>query len=140
MRKIITIIVIGFLIIFGSFFLFRFLLRENKFKNFKIINYQLQNKDYKLLEADTPQKWERGLMYFRKLDGVDGMIFIFPDKESRTFWNKNTFMDLELLWLDDDKVVGKSSLLSIEKSKEVVTVSSPKEVNKVIEIPMKDRR
>lgn len=107
---------------------------QNNYQDFQTISYKLQAKSYKLLLADTPEKWEKGLMFFRKLEGVDGMIFLFPDKQPRIFWNKNTLMDLDLLWIDDNKVVGKSFLPSIEKSKEVVTVSSPKPVNKVIEL------
>ena len=107
---------------------------QNQYKDFRTINYQLSTTNYKLLVADTPEKWERGLMFFRKLKGVDGMIFLFPDKQPRTFWNKNTFIDLELSWINDDKIVGKSFLPSIEKSKEIVTVNSPSAVNKVIEL------
>ena len=62
------------------------------------------------------------------------MIFIFPDKEFRNFWNQNTYLDLDVYWLDDDKVTGKDYLPSILKSKETITISSPKEVNKVVEI------
>lgn len=98
------------------------------------INYKLQNKTYKLLIADTPEEWEKGLMFVKKKEGLDGMVFIFPEKDSRNFWNKNTLVDLDVYWLNDDKLVGKSSLPSIEKSKDIVTVRSPGAVNKVIEI------
>lgn len=108
---------------------------RSQYKDFSVINYQLQSTNYRLLVADTAEKWENGLMFFRKLEGVEGMIFLFPDKQPRIFWNKNTLMDLDLLWIDDDKVVGKSFLPSIEKSKDIVTVNSPKPVNIVIEIP-----
>ncbi len=115
----------------------------SQYKDFKIINYQLQSKNpstslrtsYKLLVADTPDKWEKGLMFFRKLDGVDGMIFLFPDKQYREFWNKNTLMNLNLIWIDGNQIVGTSDLPSIEKSKDIVVVSSPRPVDKVIEIP-----
>ena len=140
MKKIILVFVFGTLILTGIIFLNKNRLDQNRYKEFARINYKLENKNLKLLVADTPEKWQRGLMYFRKLEGVDGMIFIFPEKELRTFWNKNTFMNLDLYWLDDDRIVGKSFLPSIEKSKEIITVSSPKEVNKVIELPVKDKR
>ena len=140
MKKIILVLVFGTFILTGIIFLNKNRLDQNRYKEFARINYKLENKNLKLLVADTPEKWQRGLMYFRKLEGVDGMIFIFPEKELRTFWNKNTFMNLDLYWLDDDRIVGKSFLPSIEKSKEIITVSSPKEVNKVIELPVKDKR
>ncbi len=100
-------------------------------------NYQIENRNYCLLTATNQQEWEKGLMFVKKLDNADGMIFIFPDKQSRSFWNKNTLADLDLYWLVDDKVVGKSFLPSIEKSKEVVVVNSPKPVDKVVELVVK---
>lgn len=97
------------------------------------IPYTLQGKKYILLTAKTRQEWEKGLMYVRKLENADGMIFIFPDKEIRSFWNKNTYLNLDLYWIDDDKVIGKSLLPSVEKTG-IITVSSSSPINKVIEI------
>lgn len=73
-------------------------------------------------------------MSVRKLDNADGMIFIFPDKQTRIFWNKNTHLDLDVYWIEDNEIVGKDYLPSIDKSKEVVVVQSKVEVNKVVEI------
>ena len=73
-------------------------------------------------------------MFYRKPVDFDGMIFIFPDKEMRSFWNKNTYLDLDVYWLDNDEVVGKNYLPSIEKSKEVIAVESKVKINKVIEL------
>src|SRR3989344_2975480 len=133
MKKIlflVFVIIIGFFAFVGNIQVKKQKDLQNKYKNFSIINYKLEGKAYELLLADTPEKWERGLMNFRSLEGVDGMIFIFPDKEIRSFWNKNTLMDLELLWIDGDKVIGKGKLPSIEKSKEIVTVNSPAPADK----------
>jgi uncharacterized membrane protein (UPF0127 family) len=107
------------------------------FSNYQTTNYLLLATNYLLLVADSPEKWEKGLMFVKNkqdIGGADGMIFLFPDKKPRTFWNKNTLVDLNLYWLEDDNLVGKSLLPSIEKTREVVTVSSPKAVNKVIEL------
>lgn len=101
----------------------------------KTILYNLQGKQYRLLIADTPGKWEKGLMNVRQLENSDGMIFIFPEKQYQNFWNKNTFMDLDVYWIENKQVVGKSFLPSIERSKQRITVSSPKMVNIVIELP-----
>jgi hypothetical protein len=87
-----------------------------------------------LREAKTPEEWQKGLMFVKKSVDYDGMIFIFPDKQIRSFWNKNTFVDLEVYWLDDDKVIGKDRLESIEKTKKLKVIQSPGSVSKVIEI------
>lgn len=102
-----------------------------------LFKYTIDNKTYKLLTARNQTEWEKGLMFYKskkELKGADGMIFIFPDKQPRTFWNKNTYLDLDVYWIDDDKVVGKDFLPSILKTKEPYTISSKSEVNKVIEI------
>lgn len=45
-----------------------------------------------------------------------------------------SYSNLDIYWLDDEKIVGKDFLPSIEKSKKVITKTSPAPVNKVIEI------
>ncbi len=126
-------LIIGVLI----FLLILILIYLIKQQNNSTINFNIQGRNYRLLKAKTQNEWEKGLMFVKKLDNADGMIFIFPDKQSRSFWNKNTLADLDLYWLVDDKVVGKSFLPSIEKSKEVVVVNSPKPVDKVVELVVK---
>ena len=124
----IFLLAVSFLLLF-LFFYFK--------KSQKLIYYSLEGKTYKLLPAKTPLEHQKGLMFYRskkELKGADGMIFIFSNKNYRTFWNKNTFLDLDVYWFDGDKIVGKDFLPSIEKTKEVFTVSSPKPVDKVVEI------
>ena len=113
---------------------FRSLNTKTSYDGFKITTYTLEGKKMKLLVASTPAQWEKGLMYYRKLDGVDGMIFEFPDSSVRTFWNKNTFMDLKVYWINEGKVLGVDDLPSIEKSKKVVYVSSLGNADTVIEL------
>lgn len=93
-------------------------------------------KQYSLQVADSPKEWEQGLMYVRSLPSADGMVFEFPNMQYRMFWNKNTYVDLDLYWMQDDVVVGKSFLPSIERS-ELTMVRSPRPVNRVVEIPRK---
>jgi poly-gamma-glutamate synthesis protein (capsule biosynthesis protein) len=100
----------------------------------RFLPFELENKIYLLREAKTPEEWQKGLMFVKKPVDYDGMIFIFPDKQIRSFWNQNTFVDLEIYWLDDDKIIGKSFLPSVLKTKNVVTIISPGPVSKVIEI------
>lgn len=101
------------------------------------VKFVLEGKKLNLYVADTESERQKGLMFYRSLDKADGMIFKFPDKNFQSFWNQNTFMDLDVYWLDNQKVVGKSFLPSIEKSKKVVIIYSPKAVNTVIELPSK---
>jgi uncharacterized membrane protein (UPF0127 family) len=92
------------------------------------------DKTYNLLVADTPIKREKGLMHIKKLPkNIDGMIFFFPTKKIQTFWNKNTYIDLDIFWFSDKKYIGKSFLPSIKKTGILTMVSSSKEINIVVE-------
>jgi hypothetical protein len=101
------------------------------------ITYNLNGRQYRLLVADEEKERNEGLMYRRQLDGVEGMIFVFPEKSYRSFWNKNTYLNLDVYWIDDDKIIGKDYLPSLGKSGVVVSVTSPKPVNKVVELQVK---
>lgn len=100
----------------------------------KIVSYKIEGKTYRVYVADTKEKREKGLMNIKKLKNADGMLFLFSDTQYRTFWNKNTYLDLDIFWINGNIITGTSFLPSIEKSKDIVTVSSPKQVNKVLEI------
>jgi uncharacterized membrane protein (UPF0127 family) len=55
--------------------------------------------------ADTPKKVQRGLMYRRSLAANHGMIFVYPKEMQLSFWNKNTFIDLDLAYFDSKGVL-----------------------------------
>ena len=100
----------------------------------RLVPYELENKIYLFREAKTKEEWQRGLMFVKKPVDYDGMIFIFPDKQIISFWNQNTYLDLEVYWLDDDKIIKKDNLPSIIKTQKPFIITSPKPVNKVIEV------
>lgn len=103
-------------------------------ENRKIFPFKIGERVYLLMLATNEKEWTQGLMFLRKPVDFDGMIFIFPDKKIRSFWNKNTFLDLEIYWFDNEKLLGKNSLPSIEKSKKIIILTSPGPVNRVVEI------
>ena len=84
-----------------------FVFKKNNCANNQAKIYLINNKNYCLLTANNQQEWERGLMYYKKPVDFDGMIFIFPDKQVRSFWNKNTYVDLDIYWMDGETIVGK---------------------------------
>lgn len=101
----------------------------NKYKAVKV-----QGKTYQLRTATNAAEWSRGLMFVEGKQDYDGMIFYFSDTSPRTFWNMNTYSDLDVIWMLNDKVIGKSMLPSIKKNNEIVTISSPGPANRVIEL------
>lgn len=53
--------------------------------------------------AETHAQQQQGLMFREKLGTNAGMIFVFPGEEIRSFWMKNTFIDLSIGFFDKDK-------------------------------------
>jgi uncharacterized membrane protein (UPF0127 family) len=60
--------------------------------------------------AQTDQQREDGLMYRKSMTDDQGMLFIFPDMEERSFWMKNTYISLDIMYIDD-----KMEIVSIQK-------------------------
>ena len=108
--------------------------RKTNTESAETVSMTIEGKKVKLLVADNETEWAYGLMNRRTLPEADGMVFMFPKKEMRTFWNMNTFMDLKVVWMDGNQVIGTSELPSIDKSKEFVTVNSPAPADKVVEL------
>lgn len=55
--------------------------------------------------ADTPERREIGLMFRKDLPKGYGMLFVFPQEQGLQFWMKNTFVDLDMVWIGRDKKV-----------------------------------
>ena len=83
--------------------------------------------------ADSAEERAQGLQNVQKLEGYDGMLFIFEEKEIVTFWNKNTLLDLDVVWISDGKVVGVDFLPS--ETQGTVIVQPSEKVNMVLELP-----
>lgn len=49
--------------------------------------------------ATTPAAWEHGMMFRRAWDGLQGMLFIFPQETKQQMWMKNTYLPLDIVFI-----------------------------------------
>jgi uncharacterized protein len=57
---------------------------------------------FRIWLADTPERREQGLMWVRSLQPDRGMLFVFEQPQPVSFWMKNTYVSLDLLFVAPD--------------------------------------
>jgi uncharacterized membrane protein (UPF0127 family) len=55
--------------------------------------------------ARTVEEREQGLMFREKLEEGRGMLFVFPDVQTRSFWMENTLIPLDIAYLDENLLI-----------------------------------
>jgi uncharacterized membrane protein (UPF0127 family) len=55
--------------------------------------------------AKTPAEREKGLMFRKSLGESDGMLFVFDNEEYLSFWMKNTFIPLDIAYIDKKGII-----------------------------------
>lgn len=50
--------------------------------------------------ASTPEERSEGLMYREEVPDGTGMLFVFQDSQTRSFWMANTYVALSVAYLD----------------------------------------
>ena len=84
--------------------------------------------------ADNNEARAKGMMYRKSNDENNGMLFIFPVEEEQSFWMQNTYISLDIIFVNAQKEIVKihkkatprstASLLSEKKAIYVVEVNA----------------
>lgn len=55
--------------------------------------------------AESQAQQRLGLGGRRRLKPDEGMLFLYADKSRRTFWMKGMLISIDILWLDNNRIV-----------------------------------
>jgi len=87
---------------------------------------------YKVEVATTPQEQARGLMYRTSLPDKGGMIFPMKPARFASFWMKNTYIPLDLIFIRPDGTI--SSIAASAVPEDITPLESSEPVIAVLEI------
>jgi uncharacterized protein len=95
-------------------------------------NHAVQKHHFDVWVADTPQRQEQGLMFVRDLPAGQGMLFPMDPPRVATFWMKNTYVELDMVFVGADghivKIIERAHPLKLDG------LSSDQPVGGVLEI------
>ena len=94
----------------------------------------INNAKIKIEIADTAELRYKGLSNKKELCDNCGMLFIFPEKEIRTYVMRDMNFALDMIWIDDDKIIKINKNTIPEGSNPVMRYSSDALVNYILEV------
>ncbi len=84
---------------------------------------------------DTPEGRKQGLSGRESLPADEGMLFVFPTKDTQQFWMPDMHFPIDIVWITGGKVVGIEANVSNKfDSDNPVYYSSPEPVDYVLEV------
>lgn len=84
--------------------------------------------------VDTPQTRNQGLMSRTELPETSGMLFLFPESDTRQFWMKNTLIPLDIIYAQDNTITQIIEFVPPCKSDPCDAYPSSDAVNQAIEL------
>ncbi len=69
--------------------------------------------------ANTQSSIEYGMMYRKSMDETMSMLFFMGNMQMRSFWMKNTYVSLDIIYVDD-----RLQIVSIQKNAEPLNTKS----------------
>jgi uncharacterized membrane protein (UPF0127 family) len=91
----------------------------------EIVTHDGRRYDFTVEIARTPTQRARGLMYRREMAPDHGMLFDFGGIGPRAFWMKNTYLSLDILFLESDGRIWRIAADTTPLSEETITARGP---------------
>ncbi len=81
--------------------------------------------------ADDDKERAHGLMFVRDMPEREGMLFMWPEEETRAFWMRNTYIPLDLFYIRKGEIV---KVISWAKPMDETSLPSDQPVDWVLEM------
>ena len=69
--------------------------------------------------AKTNKEMKKGLMFIKyKLPTNHGMLFMMPSRNNHLFWMKNTFIPLDIIFIDKTSIKNNFTIVGVHKNRQ----------------------
>ncbi len=120
------------------FFIFSFLFVDNVVARDKKVVFFRENGEtlcaFTVELAVTEYEQAKGLMFRKSMPKKQGMLFIYQDEDIRCYWMKNTYIPLDIIFIDSGltvvdiyrnaKPLDETTIVSRGKAKYVLEINS----------------
>ena len=93
-------------------------------------NQELTNIDIEIAEDELAIR--QGLMYRQTMDDNQGMLFIMPNEEPQSFWMLNTYLSLDIIFINQNMEIVK--IQSDTQPRSLKSIPSEKPALYVVEV------
>ena len=83
-----------------------FYIAKNQMQKPEIKKLQIGDKNYRVEIVKSEKDQAKGLSGRDNLGDINGMLFIYPDSQMRSFWMNNMRFDLDIIWINKGKIIG----------------------------------
>ena len=97
------------------------------------LHSQTGDYDFSVQVVDTPESRAQGLMFVTELADDAGMLFDFKEERPVSFWMRNTFIPLDMIFVGADGVI--KTIHVNARPHDVTSIPSEVPVQFVLEIP-----
>jgi uncharacterized protein len=81
--------------------------------------------NFKIWTADSPAREQQGLMFIQDMDEHAGMLFMFPENRPVTMWMKNTYISLDLLFMNAQGKIDYIAASATPRSEKIIGPPTP---------------
>lgn len=127
------------LLLLGSALLLVLFFASPLFRNesMQLVTISIGSREFTAEIADEPSEWERGLIGHKPLASGQGMLFVFPVADKRSFWMKGMTFPIDIIWIGQGRVIGFVDRAGPEEEKR--RYLSPGPADQVLEISAGER-
>lgn len=125
-------IIFSILIIIVFLIIIIFIFKKKNVDNF--VEIKINEVKLRVELAQSPAEHYRGLSHRESLENISGMLFLFSDKQVRSFVMRNMLMPIDIVFIDENTIIDTYKNLPFDLNSQKILYKSSSPTDKVLEL------